>query len=980
MGRKRRKQKRGKTKRPAPCAAAVAELEPEAQREQCERALEAGSTRQALAAAKTLHKADPSPATEGLLTRAYRHRIRDLLDSGMRREAADLLRLTEERFPGARPGLRSLRAACAVAQGDLAGALAPLLQPDPDPEAVAAVHEALRKHLTRPSRLADCTALPPSHPLRKAAQEIAAALDAVTSGPVPEDRIALPGVARRSPLAPWKWTVLAIAAFYHHRDEKAREFVGRLAPDDAPHPLGQTLLELLDRRRPAGEGQGAARALYNAVCGGAGALAEALDALEAALAADSRKQLARAIRQALTLCQRQQPDRCEELRQRISIRGFDAGWDEPTVRSALGGPSRHDATFWRLFARQLEQQEELPLLVCAHWEAFRRAALHEGWFAPGGAEEGTVYLHMLKLLEPLAEEPQFRQLQQRFRREYVRRGGLADYYEGQPPEVTAHAQPDPPDLYFTDPSALYRRACQCLGDGETYQRWYRWQRRREDDWHLLDPIAEAWHQRCPEDSRPLLILSASAETRQALKRARTYLAAAEALDGLNPAIQVRRLRLLVGEAKRHLRQGKPHLARRDLQGLAETPAPDPTAHSAVVHALRRCIDASERQRGQRPLLDTTPGVETDGGVDGLPVPTPVAEALCAMTALACLPERQAAPLVPEALHLATDMPLLAAIGRAVACAAQSGLEVEPAPAWRATVHAAARKGAAGLGPDELLLLGQAAQRAGWAATAYALTHWGLAGEAAWAPDFLLLRAACLDGIGRFPDRIFCLLQLATHLARQHQRRDLPDAVEACLQSLHRRTWQFSARDQVRPRIAEPLPAADASQRLQREIQAGIDPEALANSCHLEPGAFGFAPPTPFGPGGLFHWEDEPDDDEDDWLEEDEWEDEPGARESPFDSASDPEDFQAALEALRMMQRMSGSDEDEEVFQLLEDLIAMQAQNDGSTSIEDLIEQMAEQDPTRIETLARMMASLGPPPAEPRAGQRKKTKRKKRRRR
>ena len=95
-----------------------------------------------------------------------------------------------------------------------------LLSPDPSlpAEKQAAVAARVRRDVVDLRGLAECPALAPDHPWRAAAAALHQAFEAVTTGPVGEDALALPEVSRSSPLAPWKMLVRAIAAWYRCDD------------------------------------------------------------------------------------------------------------------------------------------------------------------------------------------------------------------------------------------------------------------------------------------------------------------------------------------------------------------------------------------------------------------------------------------------------------------------------------------------------------------------------------------------------------------------------------------------------------------------------------------------------------------------------------------------------------------------------------------------------------------------------------------
>jgi len=75
----------------------------------------------------------------------------------------------------------------------------------------------------------------------------------------------------------------------------------------------------------------------------------------------------------------------EELKQRISVRCVLAEIPHQRVISALGGRSKRNARFWRLFARAAEHRGD-PLVANRLWEEFRTSAVSEGWLAEKGPE------------------------------------------------------------------------------------------------------------------------------------------------------------------------------------------------------------------------------------------------------------------------------------------------------------------------------------------------------------------------------------------------------------------------------------------------------------------------------------------------------------------------------------------------------------------------------------------------------------------
>jgi len=61
------------------------------------------------------------------------------------------------------------------------------------------------------------------------------------------------------------------------------------------------------------------------------------------------------------------------------------------VTAAMGGASRHDAYFLRLFARGMEEigDPQNITIACATWDQFRQQAVSEGWFTANGPEAAS---------------------------------------------------------------------------------------------------------------------------------------------------------------------------------------------------------------------------------------------------------------------------------------------------------------------------------------------------------------------------------------------------------------------------------------------------------------------------------------------------------------------------------------------------------------------------------------------------------------
>src|SRR5713101_790668 len=132
-----------------------------------------GKTKVAVETAKEIHKAQATAASEALLVDAYAARIQSLIDQNLAVEAKALQELVCERYPSARQRLNGRN-----------GRLEDLVRPLNDPELSAERRDAIEAAIAREAgdltALAECSALPPEHPLRKAASALRLAFLAVT--------------------------------------------------------------------------------------------------------------------------------------------------------------------------------------------------------------------------------------------------------------------------------------------------------------------------------------------------------------------------------------------------------------------------------------------------------------------------------------------------------------------------------------------------------------------------------------------------------------------------------------------------------------------------------------------------------------------------------------------------------------------------------------------------------------------------------
>jgi hypothetical protein len=729
--------------------------------------LAAGKCKQAVELAKERHKAARTPESERQLVGAYLGRIEQFQSKGMTEDADTVIALVQQRFPAYQAQLTTLKIRAAAGSGRIDELVAPLARADTPASVRTAIEAALRQDGVDLPALAGCGALPADHPLRVAAAAIHRAFEAVTTGPVDEAALALPEVSFRSPLAGWKMLVRAIGAFYRQDDDACRRAAEAIPADSAAHRLVPTLLGMLDKRPPK---TGAAGALAGRVASDDGALRESLEALESALQRTDSRRLIGSIRTAVRLCSAAHPDQYDRLRQHIAVACAVEQVPPDILQQVLPAP-RADAYFWRLMAKGTEA-DGVPDLAAIYWQRFLAHALAEGTVSPCSPEAAVVYRHAATLLAKF--EP--------FELGTLGgRGGLMSlvepYYQDQPKEIAALAPKSEAAFRSVaiSPGALFRLSVNCEPDLATYRLWWAWSgaaglpdKERED-------IAKAWHESRPTDVEPLLHLGALAEGRNALKMALKHMAAAEAIDPMNPDVRRARLRLTVATAIRHLRDKKPHLMEQDLAALDPLPGMRDGDRAALLAALR-CAWLTLSPSADNAAAEEQAVAEVVQRVG----PEAAQAMLDSLVELAKLPRKQEWPGLPLAT-LDDARAVARADARLITLAADVGLGLMRPIRWDNLIDEVLRERPCPLTVSEMLAIGGAAAARGDAQKAYLASAAGLAVEAGATAGrgndarFLMLRAASLLApYGRA--RGSQCLRAALELARQSHEAGLIDMV------------------------------------------------------------------------------------------------------------------------------------------------------------------------------------------------------------
>jgi hypothetical protein len=728
-----------------------------------ERLLAQGKSKPALELAKEIHKHAGTSLTEALLIKAYGARIQALLKSGLAVEAKALLDLVRQRYPSATGVLAGISVDVAAHQESIDDLLRSLNEPSLEPERRVEIEAAIRRRLTDLGALAQSPHLPPEHPLRASAERLQKALEAVTTGPVEDDALALPEISRRSPLAPWKMLVRGIAAFYRADDAACERWLQLVDPDSGPARLVALIRAMISRKVPTGL-KPAAALLVAQVRGKMDMLRGMLESLDAAFATGKRKLIVPAIENAVRACREANPNLLNRLMQHIGARSYEADMTYDQASAAMGGAPRKDAYFWRLMARQAEDPRSMACLpACMMWDEFRRHAVGEGWFPADGPEVAAVYLHMADILQCLSRE-ELAEVQETYRDRFF----PLSYFDMPPAVRDLALRKNEEKLYLAFPEQLYARACAIDPDPEVFTRWLEWAR-KGTGWKLAEEAALAWTRALPKDSRPLLHLMDLAEKRGALKKALGYLEQAEGLAALNPEVRRGRLRLLVATAMRHLEQRKAHLVERDIQDLEALLPVREGDRSAFLAAARWaiCVLRGDPGGASRHLTQIASLLES----------RVAATMVVAGLADFCrLHDVVAERYYDRTLVVDGKESLAAAVARACALGDDLGWPLTIPPAFERQLLDELRRTPVAMDARQLRLLAEAALRRDRQQLAFAASGAGLSKGGPTEARFLLLRGRALPEYE--PERRDQCFAAAAELARRQRDMGLVDeAVE-----------------------------------------------------------------------------------------------------------------------------------------------------------------------------------------------------------
>jgi hypothetical protein len=706
----------------------------------------------ALQIAKDIYKRCATAESQTLLTDAYKARIDDLLRLGMTVEAKTLLGIVQERFPSALPRLTGLVREICAQEGKLEEVVRPLADPELPAEDRERIETLIRQRIYDLPALAAVSSLQPEHSLRAAASALATAFQAVTKGAVEDAVLALPEVSRRSPLAPWKALIRAIACYHRREDEECGRWLRAIPIDSVPARLIPSLTSMLPAESATGADSKfslAEKRLIAAARDHGAALRSALTSMEDALQGKKQKQILDAARTAMAASDHCNAAVRERLRQHIAIRCGLQHIPQSAINAAVGGCPRWNAYYFRLLARALEDQQNLDAYAEAAtvWADFRREAIKENWFAAGSLEDGVLALHMAELIEKVPAEI------------------IADLKQ----EVASYRKPDKwskAEYGLASPGTLYERACKADPHPEAFQAWLNWAR-KHGSWQMADMVAEHWREARAADIQPLLYLMESAEKRNAFKKSLKYLEEAETLDRLNPEVRRAKLRLLLSAAIRHLQQRKTHLALSGIEQIETVTEVRPGEIAALAAALRWCAAAVERKKAAQD--------EQEAELNRL-MGSVAAHLL--MAAVANKTEIGSAASL-KALK-AAKIPaaeLLAGVARARVLGEWAGLPILLPREWDDPLIAALKLPDCPADATQMLVLGETALDSYSAELGYAVSAAGLAKGGANA-EFLFLRARSLPQRASL-QREGCLTA-SLELARRERNTGLAGRILDCL--------------------------------------------------------------------------------------------------------------------------------------------------------------------------------------------------------
>ena len=650
-----------------PAQAPMAAASEDVLRAEAETFLAQGKTGGALNRARVLFTRFPGSGNEQLCADAYERRLRHLAASGRTGQLAETAAAALADIPDRHRYFTELWIGMALHAGDAGPLATELTRPDRSAEDDAVAARVVVRHLVDPAVLADAAGIPAQHPLRIQAAAVRDAFRAVTSGPAGPGTLAvLDAIPRRSPLAPWRLLIQAVAALYAGDLARLDELLAALTDDSACAALRTALRAL------AGVDE---RALARAEPAPAGVARQPSAPGRPSSGRDDGRPSAKAERLLVAAVRGVAPD--DDLRERLRKLDDDLRLERTspfltglerllldlrTRRAALAREvALQAALLWargdlaaepllELLGRHLRSPEAERVLALAsevaepvsapdNWRAFLRAAERAKWFADAPLERSLVLLRIAVLADEHLPSPDD---VRRTARSLGFPGNV--FHGGEFEQAYSMVRGMVLGGERVDPLEAARQAHQACPASETFRAIVGLLLRRG---RAADAEAEAqeWHRVFPGEPEPLLFLLERFEKRGAIRKALAIVEEAERAGRIDPRIREGRFRLHLAGAEKRLREGKLRAAEADLGALAVLPETVDPRRRAYVLGLRvlaaeaadRLDDATQFDDELRVLLGRDGAVEaplllrstwvalrttlSDHGRDRLDVPT-----------------------------------------------------------------------------------------------------------------------------------------------------------------------------------------------------------------------------------------------------------------------------------------------------------------------------------------------------------------------
>lgn len=507
--------------------------------------LEKKNSQKALESAKLFHKQCQNGESEELLAKAYQLRIQQLKASGLGKEAVQLIEVAKNKcthFQNIFEEAEFNAFQFPLTAQDVTRLLSMLQRHKDSQEKTAQLHTILKNGLSDVRHILQCNELVDSHPLRQDAAIVWEAFEATAgewSEPERGQRLQrLSQVPRQSVLANWCYFIRALDAFHQFDDAKARLFLDRISEESPVSRAAVFLREQLEGKHvPKGLTSKPARMLWNA------------------MTEDSLRT------HWLKICHLIKTRQGQGLYNAAQSFFRSQYFSSPVMlRLAL-----------QLFVDELNHADYFEkrifnLVKCEFDRMWGKDGLK--FFSL------TLCCASEKYDEPFEIAAQFEESIQNWGDLFTKTeqamilARAAAWYEKEERLDSSFAFP-----FFMKKKRnehknsirLYREANRLCPKGEYFQKLAQLQRDADYNGKDIESTLLKWKQAFPKDITPLIHLLEDAEERNTLQKALQYLEQAEQIDHLNPKVRNARHRLVWQNIKKHLKQMKWHLVRRDME-------------------------------------------------------------------------------------------------------------------------------------------------------------------------------------------------------------------------------------------------------------------------------------------------------------------------------------------------------------------------------------------------------------------------------